>query len=131
LSAPLNALQFKDGYGWAVGDNGLVLRYRDPTWIEDEKEMSGLIPAYYKLSQNYPNPFNPLTTIEFDLPKTSDVKIEVYNMIGQKIHTLINKKLQAGKHHVTFNAKNISSGVYFYRINTGEFQDVKKMILLR
>jgi len=88
-------------------------------------------PGHYTLWQNYPNPFNPSTTIEFTLPKISNVRIEVYNIAGQKVKTLVNKKLQAGNHQVEYNAENFSSGVYFYRIEAGEFQDVKKMILLR
>jgi hypothetical protein len=85
----------------------------------------------FQLFQNYPNPFNPLTTIEFDLPKNSDVIIEVYNTTGQKINTLIKERMSAGSHLVEFNAQNLSSGVYFYRIEAGEYQDVKKMILIR
>lgn len=88
-------------------------------------------PKSYHLTQNYPNPFNPSTTIEYDLPKASNVSIEVYNTSGQKITTLLNKKMAAGNHEVEFNAANLSSGVYFYRIQAGEFHDVKKMILLR
>jgi len=83
------------------------------------------------LYQNYPNPFNPSTTIEYDLPKATDVRIEVYNTSGQKIQTLLNEKLAAGSHQVEFNAQNLSSGIYFYRIEAGEFQDVKKMILIK
>jgi hypothetical protein len=85
----------------------------------------------YTLSQNYPNPFNPSTTIEFDLPKSSDVRIEIYNIAGQKIKSLVDKRMSAGSHQVEFNAQYLSSGVYFYRIEAGKFQDVKKMILLR
>jgi len=85
----------------------------------------------FRLSQNYPNPFNPSTTIEYDLPNSSDVKIEVYNIAGQKVQTLLNTKMSAGSHRVEFNAQNLSSGIYYYRIEAGEFQDVKKMILLR
>jgi len=91
----------------------------------------GTQPNEYNLYQNFPNPFNPSTTIEYDLPKSSDVKIEVYNIAGQKIQTLLNKKMAAGSHQVEFNAQNLSSGVYFYRIEAGEYQDVKKMILLK
>jgi len=96
--------------------------------IKDDKSV---LPQEYALHQNYPNPFNPSTTIEFDLPKPANVKIEVYTITGQKIQSLINKNLPAGNHQVEFNAENFSSGVYFYRIEAGEFQDVKKMILLR
>ena len=77
------------------------------------------IPTTYALEQNYPNPFNPTT------------QIEVYNIVGQRVEIVLNKWLQAGNHEVEFNAANQSSGVYFYRIEAGEFQDVKKMILLK
>jgi hypothetical protein len=83
------------------------------------------------LSHNYPNPFNPSTIIEFDIPKATNVKIEVYNMAGQKIETLLSRRMPAGHHEVDFNAQKLSSGIYFYRIEAGEFQDVKKMILIK
>ena len=98
-----------------------------PTEIDIRKNL----PGQFELSQNYPNPFNPSTTIEFDLPKFSNVRIEVYNLTGQKVQTLLNKKMTAGSHRLEFNAQNLSSGVYFYRIEAGEFQDVKKMILIK
>jgi hypothetical protein len=91
---------------------------------------SSAVTSYF-LSHNYPNPFNPSTTIEFDLPKSTYVRIEIYNAAGQKVQTLLNEKMSAGSHQVEFNAQNLSSGVYFYRIEAGEFVDVKKMILLR
>jgi len=131
LNAPLTAIDFREGIGWAVGDNGLILKYVDPTWIEDDKDITGIIPDHFELKQNHPNPFNPSTTIKFYLPKTSDVKIEVYNVAGQKIQTLINAKMAAGSQRVEFNAQNLSSGIYFYRIKAGEFHDVKKMVLLQ
>ncbi len=85
----------------------------------------------YVLEQNYPNPFNPSTKIKFDLPKPELVKIEVYNLLGRKIETLISRVMPAGKHIVEFTANKLPSGVYYYRIQAREFQDVKKMILLR
>ena len=104
----------------------------DPSYftsINDDANFQ--FPLAYKLGQNYPNPFNPATTIEFNLLKASDVRIEVYNIAGQKIQTLLNKNMTAGNHQAEFNAENLSSGVYFYKIEAGEFQDVKKMILLK
>jgi len=92
---------------------------------------SSNLPTKFAFYQNYPNPFNLSTTIEFNLPTESDVKIEVYNTAGQKVQTLLNKKMQEGSHKVEYNAQNLSSGVYFYKINAGEFQDVKKMILIK
>jgi hypothetical protein len=88
-------------------------------------------PNQFRLYQNYPNPFNPSTQISFNLPKPEFVTLEIYNTLGQKIETLLNKAMKAGQHEVEFNAQNLSSGIYFYRIEAGEFQDVKKMVLLR
>lgn len=85
----------------------------------------------YSLKQNYPNPFNPLTKIKYSLPKAEKVKIEVFNTLGQKIETLLNKRIPAGNYEIEFNAQNLPSGVYMYRIKAGEFHDVKKMMLLR
>jgi predicted GH43/DUF377 family glycosyl hydrolase len=95
------------------------------------------IPLIFELKQNYPNPFNPSTKIKFALPKPKNVKIEVYNIIGQKIETVLNKPMPAGHHEVEFNAGNLSSGIYLYRIvidsygEAGGWQDVKKMVLLK
>ena len=83
------------------------------------------------LSQNYPNPFNPNTTIEFTLQKKENVKIEIFNMLGQKVETLLNKQMSSGSQAVEFNAQNLPSGVYLYKIEAGRFQEVKKMVLLR
>jgi photosystem II stability/assembly factor-like uncharacterized protein len=130
LSAPLNALHFKDGYGWAVGERGLVLRTEDgSTWIDENTGKT--YPNKFSLSQNYPNPFNPSTKIKFALPKADKVKIELYNTLGQREETILNRKMKAGNYDIEFNAENLSSGVYFYRLQAGEFQDAKKMILLK
>ena len=88
-------------------------------------------PVDFRLFQNFPNPFNPSTRIEFTMPITEYVLIEVYNIIGQKVRTLIDQKMQAGNHAVEFNAPNLASGIYFYQIQAGQFQDVKKMILIK
>ena len=85
----------------------------------------------FVLSQNYPNPFNPSTNIEFTLPKLEFVTLKVFNILGEEIATVVNNKLQAGNHTYRFDGSSMASGVYLYRIEAGEFQDVKKMILLR
>jgi len=90
-----------------------------------------LLPKIHRLYPNYPNPFNPSTKIKFDLPYPEFVQIEVYNILGQRVKSLLNKKMNGGNHSVDFNSKNLSSGVYYYRIEAGEFQDVKKMILIK
>ena len=89
------------------------------------------IPKEYALDHAYPNPFNPSTHIKFALPKPGHVLIEVYNILGQKIDLLVNKEMTAGYHELVFDAKNHPSAIYFFRIQAGEFHDVKKMVLLR
>ena len=85
----------------------------------------------FELSQNYPNPFNPETTIEFTIDKESLVNLSVYNLLGQKVSTLVNEKLSAGHYKVTFNGKNLNSGIYFYKLDTGSNVKTRKMILLK
>ena len=93
---------------------------------------SSNIPRGFALEQNYPNPFNPSTMINFSLAKTSNVKLIVYDILGQKVATLINSQMMSpGLHSVQFDARNLASGVYFYRIETGDFSMVKKMMLLK
>lgn len=89
------------------------------------------IPEKFVLNQNFPNPFNPTTTIEFYLPKQSQVRLEVFNTLGQQVKSLVNENLSPGKHNVKFNAGGLSSGVYFYCLQTGDFLTTKKMILTK
>jgi len=90
------------------------------------------IPVNFELSQNYPNPFNPSTIISYAIPTANHVKIIVYNSIGQIISTLVNEYKQAGSYNLTFDASSLTSGIYFYRIETTDnFSDVKKMLLVR
>jgi hypothetical protein len=89
------------------------------------------LPESYKLSQNYPNPFNPTTKIDFTLAKASDVKLSVYNVLGQKVMTLVDSRMSAGKQSIVFDASKLTSGVYFYRLDAGNFSSVKKMLLVK
>ncbi len=96
----------------------------------------GNVPAFTALEGNYPNPFNPVTTIHFSLKQQSDVTIEVYNLKGQLVRTLVNEKMEAGSHQVQWtgndsNGKNVGSGVYFYKMKAGRYTSTKKMILLK
>jgi hypothetical protein len=91
----------------------------------------GLVPGTFALEQNYPNPFNPTTTINFSLAKASNVKLLVYNILGQQVRTLIDTRMNAGQQSVVFDASKLASGVYFYRLETGNFSSVKKMLLLK
>ena len=97
----------------------------NPVSVEDENT---LVAGYY-LEQNYPNPFNPSTKINFGLKKAGNVEITVYNILGNKVATLLNGFKSAGNHSVSFNASSLSSGVYFYKIVTNEFVQARKMIL--
>ncbi|MBC8416628.1 MAG: T9SS type A sorting domain-containing protein, partial [Candidatus Cloacimonetes bacterium] len=94
------------------------------------------IPLVTNLNQNYPNPFNPVTTISYQLPEESEVELSVYNIKGQKVKTLVNETKPAGEHSAIWNGKDsngnqVSSGIYFYKLNTGYYQKVKKMLLLK
>jgi hypothetical protein len=96
----------------------------------DEVEVI-IMPDKFELLQNYPNPFNPVTNIKFTLPKASSAMINVYNIIGQHIETVLNQDLEAGFHNIVFNAENLSSGTYLYKITAGNFSQTKKMLLLK
>ena len=89
------------------------------------------IPKEFALQQNYPNPFNPTTEIVYDVPKTSFVKLSVFNMLGQKVADLVNGEQNPGTYAAPFNASNLSSGIYFYRLSAGSFVSTKKMILIK
>jgi len=88
-------------------------------------------PQKFALSQNYPNPFNPQTTIRYELPVASDVELTVYNMLGQKVVTLVTRRQAAGSYSVTFDAGSLASDVYFYRLRAGNFQAIRRMILIK
>ena len=89
------------------------------------------IPDQYILFPNYPNPFNPVTTIRYDLPQESDVTLTIYDITGRRMKTLVNESQQAGMKNVVWNATDVSSGVYIYRIQAGKFRQTKKMVLLK
>jgi hypothetical protein len=92
---------------------------------------SRAVPDHFVLEQNYPNPFNPATNITFALPEESLVRLDVYNILGQKVVTLADRVLQAGVHSIRFDASTLPSGVYFYRFQTGTLVQTKKMTLLK
>jgi hypothetical protein len=94
-------------------------------------EVNRGVPVAFKLNQNYPNPFNPSTTIGFDLPEKAVVQIDVFNVTGQKVTTIVNSTLQPGSHTVQFDASELSSGTYIYRIQAGSFSETRKMILIK
>ncbi|HEY3250525.1 MAG TPA: T9SS type A sorting domain-containing protein, partial [Ignavibacteria bacterium] len=85
----------------------------------------------FNLYQNYPNPFNPATNISFALPKSSFVKLVVYDILGREIAVLVNEQLKPGTYEIQWDSKNFSSGVYIYKLAAGEFVNTKKMVLTR
>lgn len=95
------------------------------------QQISSEVPNGFSLSQNYPNPFNPVTKINFNILKASDVNITVFDVLGRHITTLVNKKLSAGTYETDWNAVNMPGGVYFYRIESEDFAETKKMILVK
>jgi hypothetical protein len=100
------------------------------------EEHSDLLPLRYNLYQNFPNPFNPITSIRFDLPISGHTTIDIYNVLGQKVKTLINSHIEIGRHKITWNGQNqygtsLGSGIYIYRIQAGRYSQTRKMILLK
>ncbi len=95
------------------------------------KNENGKLPSTFSLSQNFPNPFNPTTTINYSIPKSSFVSIKVYDLLGKEVATIVNEEKTAGNYSVTFNANKFSSGIYFYRMQSGKYAEAKKLILLK
>jgi len=89
------------------------------------------LPTAFALDQNYPNPFNPTTTIRYDLPESAEVRLEVYNVMGQRVAVLVNAGQTAGSHSVSFDASNLASGVYHYRLQSGNEVLTRKMTLIK
>lgn len=126
----LRAMAFRnDTIGYAVGDSGTILFTSNGgvTFIDEEPNM----PYTFVLQQNYPNPFNPSTTIEFSLPVRSRGILKIFNILGEEIEVLVNGELEAGEHLINWEAKNLPSGIYFYRLITDNFNITRKMVLLR
>ncbi|MCP4650479.1 MAG: T9SS type A sorting domain-containing protein [PVC group bacterium] len=128
-----NRLEFADESG-----TGAILPSFAPSVLNIKKSSTGIddeirgnLPKSFELSQNYPNPFNPSTNIAFALPTKSNVKLEIFNLLGQKVADLAQGQMEAGYHEVTWNANNTPSGVYFYRIITDEQSLTRKMMLLK
>ena len=127
LSFPLYYMQFDQAK--TLMEYILTEKFSEVVSLKDEKQ--SITPKEFVLEQNYPNPFNPSTKIKFALSKAEVVKIEIYNTLGQGLETLLNEHMKAGQYEVEFNGSNLSSGIYFYQIEAGDFQDVKKMVLIK
>jgi hypothetical protein len=108
---------------------GNLLKWNNPVGLNGEDIIE--LPSVYKLNQNFPNPFNPTTAIGYQLSAVSDVELTIYNLVGQRVTTLVYERQQAGNHQVEWDASGFASGIYYYRIEAGEFVDVKKMIYIK
>jgi hypothetical protein len=138
IGTTLISIKFIDQLtGFCCGDGNIILKTTTggASYISKVNES---IPKTYSLSQNYPNPFNPITKIEFQVPlchscggRNPQIIIKVYDLLGREVKTLINETMSPGKYIVSFDASVLSSGVYFYRMTAGEFNDVKRMIFIK
>lgn len=95
------------------------------------EEQNEIIPTGYALNQNYPNPFNPSTVISYQLPTSTFVRLRIFDLLGTEVALLVNKEQPAGYHKVTFNASNLTSGIYFYRLEAGTYNETKKLMLIK
>lgn len=145
-----------DGVNWAEVDSGIPLlshwvvglavdspymfaaTFSDSVWRCLLQEMVAGVddhvrsaPSHFSLSQNYPNPFNPSTVISYQIPVNSHVALKVFDVLGREVATLVNERENAGRHSVMFNAANVPSGVYFYRLEAGSYHETKKLLLLK
>ncbi len=120
-------------YGYSYTDIPFVPSgaMKQPTDIKELTINTDNIPAEFELHQNYPNPFNPSTKIEFAIPRAEFVTVDIFNILGKKVETLVSKQLTAGNYSVTWDATKASSGVYLYKINAGQFSESKKMTLIK
>ncbi|MBN1560629.1 PKD domain-containing protein [candidate division KSB1 bacterium] len=113
--------------GGATADDDVTITIKHPAGIDDESQ----VPTKYKLRQNYPNPFNPMTTIRYSIPQSGHVELTVYDLLGKKVETLVNQVKPIGHHHVEFDAAELTSGVYYCRLQCNGFVQTKKLVLLR
>ena len=125
-------------YAFAVSGTNLFAGTEGGVWRRPLSEMITSVerlvsdlPSEFSLSQNYPNPFNPSTTIRYGLPHKSAVQLTVFNTLGQQVAQLVNAEMEAGYHEVQFDGNGLSSGVYFYRIQTGSYVETKRLLLIK
>jgi hypothetical protein len=136
----VNGLTDGTTYYWQVGASngtdspswsGVVSFTTTASGVTSVDPVDQTVPAGFRLSQNYPNPFNPSTTIEFSMPKSAHVRINIYNTLGDLVHTLVDENLSPGTHRRQWVASGLTSGVYFYRIQTNGYVETKRLVLLK
>jgi hypothetical protein len=143
VSTPLLDIEIVRGFGvvyqnmWELGESRNVLRgciingivFGDTTIVSVEDESP--IINNYRLEQNYPNPFNPTTKIKYQIPKAGLVTLKAYDVLGREVVTIVNEEKLTGNYEVEFGGSNLSSGIYFYRLQAGDFIDTKKFVLIK
>lgn len=120
--------------GWAVGNYGTILKTTNgggTGYTIGIQPVSNEIPHEFYLSQNYPNPFNPATKIKFQIPEAGHTKITIFDILGREIRTIVNEQIKPGTYEIGFDADNLSSGIYFYQLQSGSYINTKKMILTK
>ncbi|MEJ2193836.1 MAG: T9SS type A sorting domain-containing protein [Ignavibacteriaceae bacterium] len=122
----LMQLYVYNGKLWVATNDGLWYNQLSPSSVESPNDLKTFV-----LEQNYPNPFNPVTKIEYSVPQLSQVQLKVFDVLGNEIATLVNDEKDSGIYEVNFNASELSSGIYFYKLRAGSFADAKKMLLLK
>lgn len=121
----VNLNGFNSGDQWNFAPNKTI-SIQTVADVKDDNILSS-----YNLNQNYPNPFNPSTNINFRIRESGNVKIIIYNSLGDEVKILLNDSMRSGEHNINFDGKDLSSGVYYYRLITSNFSEIKKMILLK
>ena len=116
--------------GWALFDASIMwaMGGEEPDAVE---ATAPVVPLEFSLDDNYPNPFNPVTMIGFSIPRQTNVRLNIYSLTGKKLATLVNESRSAGKYSVTFDASNLSSGIYLYRLDTDLYTMTKKMVFIK
>lgn len=128
----LMAGEFDNTVPFTLGPNGSISYEGGSLKIPVSVELRELnLPKSFFVEQNYPNPFNPTTTIKFGLPLASHVTVKIFNILGHEIATLLDARKVAGTHKLSFDAKNLSAGIYFYRVQAGDFVEIKRMVLVK
>ena len=117
------------GAGNLLTPNAVVIRQNVSVSISEGDNTSGI--NQFILKQNYPNPFNPSTQIEFSIPGPLHVKLEIFNMLGERMDVLVSQSMSAGEHSIEWNAEEVPSGIYMYRLTAGDRIESRKMVLLR
>jgi len=122
---------FDSDNAWLCGGYSSIYKTTNGGGNIGIKKINDYIPSHYSLSQNYPNPFNPTTNIRYQIPNNSYVVLKIYDILGKEIATLVNEKLKAGEYESTFDGSGLPSGVYFYKLEAGEYSETKKMLVIK